>query len=386
MASAAAAYSTQCSSLTTTGSRCTLKPINGSIYCGRHKDNPLTEMSKVSATTCKGKTAKGAACTKKTTSANGYCYLHDEKSNKNIPEAIKPDYGRCIGITKKSVQCSHSAVDENKYCYLHSKETDKANKEEKKKESFACAGITVTGALCSSYAQEGRRYCFRHDEKTDITNAARAKELCEERGCCKKMVEGKKYCESCLQRRSEKGYNCKNKECKNKVKASDSLCSTCFDKRKRCAGFNGKSCSNLTDSDPSDLCIACIAASKSTPRCTGCSSIVIEGAYCDRCREKLRDEADRARRSSAKAINYDFREDYLNIRFKNLQPNMQNILVEAIRYLELGTSTHSDINPRKLMSMYRRLSVKHHPDKGGDPEVFKLISSYKETIIEFMEN
>ncbi len=39
----------------------------------------------------------------------------------------------------------------------------------------------------------------------------------------------------------------------------------------------------------------------------------------------------------------------------------------------LGVS--KDSTPDEIKKAYRKLAVKHHPDKGGDPETFKEMSS-----------
>lgn len=41
----------------------------------------------------------------------------------------------------------------------------------------------------------------------------------------------------------------------------------------------------------------------------------------------------------------------------------------GVRFLSLALSLTADIK-----KAYRKLAIKHHPDKGGDPEKFKEIS------------
>ena len=36
--------------------------------------------------------------------------------------------------------------------------------------------------------------------------------------------------------------------------------------------------------------------------------------------------------------------------------------------------------PAEIKQRYRELAFEHHPDKGGDPEVFKKISSAMKTL------
>lgn len=47
-------------------------------------------------------------------------------------------------------------------------------------------------------------------------------------------------------------------------------------------------------------------------------------------------------------------------------------------YKELGISQHS--TEKEIKNAYRKLAIKHHPDKGGDPEKFKQIAAAYETL------
>ena len=47
-------------------------------------------------------------------------------------------------------------------------------------------------------------------------------------------------------------------------------------------------------------------------------------------------------------------------------------------YKELGISRHS--TEKEIKSAYRKLAIKHHPDKGGDPEKFKQVAAAYETL------
>lgn len=47
-------------------------------------------------------------------------------------------------------------------------------------------------------------------------------------------------------------------------------------------------------------------------------------------------------------------------------------------YKELGISYNA--TEKEIKSAYRKLAIKHHPDKGGDPEKFKQVAAAYETL------
>lgn len=47
-------------------------------------------------------------------------------------------------------------------------------------------------------------------------------------------------------------------------------------------------------------------------------------------------------------------------------------------YKELGISRHS--TEKEIKNAFRKLAIKHHPDKGGDPEKFKQVAAAYETL------
>lgn len=53
--------------------------------------------------------------------------------------------------------------------------------------------------------------------------------------------------------------------------------------------------------------------------------------------------------------------------------------VDTTKFYDLlGLSKNSDIG--EIKKAYRKLAIKHHPDKGGDPEMFKEISRAYEVL------
>ena len=45
-------------------------------------------------------------------------------------------------------------------------------------------------------------------------------------------------------------------------------------------------------------------------------------------------------------------------------------------YLRLGVTPEA--SNEELKKSYRKLALRHHPDKGGDPDVFKQISEVRQ--------
>ena len=53
--------------------------------------------------------------------------------------------------------------------------------------------------------------------------------------------------------------------------------------------------------------------------------------------------------------------------------------VDNKEYYEL-LGVERDVDAAKLKKVYRKLAVKHHPDKGGDPDLFKRINQAYDVI------
>jgi hypothetical protein len=67
---------------------------------------------------------------------------------------------------------------------------------------------------------------------------------------------------------------------------------------------------------------------------------------------------------------------------------LDNMLTEAqavAQYSDrLGLSISEDISIKSVIKMHKRLSLKHHPDRGGDIDKFQLITQAKDNLLEIL--
>lgn len=64
-------------------------------------------------------------------------------------------------------------------------------------------------------------------------------------------------------------------------------------------------------------------------------------------------------------------------------PRPRKVLPAWVRWLELETLP---VSPREVKTAFKKLTLKHHPDTGGDPEAFLLIQAAYEEGLEFFKS
>jgi hypothetical protein len=86
-----------------------------------------------------------------------------------------------------------------------------------------------------------------------------------------------------------------------------------------------------------------------------------------------------------------FKSTILNDRFNELIEEEKDKLVEAIRSLGFISLETKQIKEDKLtkeviLKQYKKGSLKYHPDKGGDQEMFKALVNNKDVLVEFFSD
>ena len=66
----------------------------------------------------------------------------------------------------------------------------------------------------------------------------------------------------------------------------------------------------------------------------------------------------------------------LEQQFKLMHPNIQKLITQWL--LIFGFRTIDDISADEVSKTFRKLSLKYHPDRGGNEEMFKELSSVRD--------
>lgn len=72
----------------------------------------------------------------------------------------------------------------------------------------------------------------------------------------------------------------------------------------------------------------------------------------------------------------------LRLRFNSLKPEEKKVVLEAVNYFNL---TKDSFNKENISKLYKTEAIRHHPDKGGDPESFKTVVKYKDFLYKLLD-
>jgi len=271
---------------------------------------------------CESLTLKGERCKFKKKIGIAYCTRHEHSPISNKP-AIKMTT-ICIGITKDKKPCLRATADPSGYCSSHSINTDKEYRDVKVKESYSCNGITKDMKQCMRTTTDPSGYCSSHSVEPKEKPKTQ----------CKGIVDG---------------IQCKEL-------SFNILCSLCQSSKRHCKNNN---CNNLTDNI----------------LCKSCTIIKLERERKAELEKELRRRYEATRPSIFIFNNI----DYTN-KLKSLSNKLQDEISAALRRYTL----QSNVTPRNLRVMYLHLALKHHPDKGGNPETFKILGNDYDLLKDFI--
>jgi uncharacterized membrane protein len=117
------------------------------------------------------------------------------KNGSRAPSRKKQNEGlrvQCEGIKKDGLKCENKSQPDTRFCKIHSKR--------QAKETSMCEAIKPNGTKCTFNAQPGSSWCGKHQMYGQRQEDKRKGiKRCRVNGC-NNIVQGKKACESCLEK------------------------------------------------------------------------------------------------------------------------------------------------------------------------------------------
>lgn len=266
---------------------------------------------------------------------------------------------QCCAKTAKGQQCKKKTL-HGKYCSVHKnldpgdveesfskKDKDpKKDKLPKENQNFKikCRGITKKRTACSKDATKGSLYCNLHSIESDIKNAAE-KEPPKEKILCSAITKTGHPCPKacykdtiyCYFHRFYEKNKQKEDETKKQREENEKKQKEWWDQYNK----NYNQYQNYYPPPPQ-------------PQVFPQYQVVKH-----------------------------FTDDRLNKKFSIMTLDIQNKILEAIKKLDLDIK---NIQLDILHRTYRKHAREHHPDKGGDPEQFKVILNHKDILETFLES
>jgi flagellar biosynthesis GTPase FlhF len=343
--------SKQCSGITASGNRCK-RTVKDGNFCISHK--PLPDIEKKpeveqKSQKCAGITTAGTSCTLSAIAGFTYCKFHIVNHD-NTPEESK---SQCTGLTKKGTICTRTAVD-SRYCKSHSAESDKNNKLELEGKILFCE-YTENPYICVYSQIKDSQYCKKHTKIFKPINIPKTTSnstqnidwsAWDNSKIVWPEIDNYIYHEPSFQ--YEQNYKEWKKDESKRIKELQEQ------KAKEEAQKQEEQKRRQQEQQRRQ-----------------------EEQQQKQEEQKRRQGEQQRKQGEQQRKQQQFDNNKLNSKFRTLKFQIQKQILEALVYFEFTTKT---INYNSIKAIYRKKVFVYHPDKGGDPEQFKILQGHMDMI------